>query len=376
MTPRQRGQSGSLLVITLWLIVILSVLAVAIGRYLSLEVRITKYRLAREEAKVLARSGVYLAMQRLAQDAASDPSGKKEEYDWLGDEWAYVRNEASPETWVVPLEGGDRDSGGARRQLTIHIEDEERAVSLNAEWAEGKDQALLWQTAQGVLDGVGVADPIGVAAAIRDYQDSDKGADDPGIAPPEAAKNAPIRAIEELWDIPFINQLDDAKLEETLRTQTTVWTDGSININTATEPVLIALFARAFPDDQGGRQRGDALARAILDFRWDPDDGGDRAQGDCFVQLGGVVSTKSGGTPGQVVESDLPWVMSGDVGNVLVVSSNYFTVRASGEVSPEGTPGQPSVRYEVEAVVHRGVKEDPKIELRDIPFRVLAWREG
>ena len=43
---------------TLWLVTILSVLAVAIARYLSLEVRLTKYRLAREQAQALARSGI------------------------------------------------------------------------------------------------------------------------------------------------------------------------------------------------------------------------------------------------------------------------------------------------------------------------------
>ena len=70
---------------TLWLVTILSVLAVAIGRYLSLGVKMAGYRLAREQAVTLARGGVYLAMQRLADDP---PEAEGQAYDWEGDEWA------------------------------------------------------------------------------------------------------------------------------------------------------------------------------------------------------------------------------------------------------------------------------------------------
>ena len=73
---RQDRRVGSLLIITLWLVTILSVLAIAVARYLSVEVRLTKHRLASEEAKALARSGVYLAMQRLTQDGQPKPGGK------------------------------------------------------------------------------------------------------------------------------------------------------------------------------------------------------------------------------------------------------------------------------------------------------------
>ena len=90
---RLRTREGSLLVITLWMVATLSVLAVATARYLSTEVRLTKLRLAREQAKTLARSGVYLAMERLKQDADGESDGK---YDWLGDDWATEWKIASP----------------------------------------------------------------------------------------------------------------------------------------------------------------------------------------------------------------------------------------------------------------------------------------
>ena len=82
-------RSGSLLIMTLWLVTILSLLAIAIARYPSLEIRLTKYRAARDQAAILARDGVNLAMQWLAEDAqeGESPEGGsgKKQYDWLGD---------------------------------------------------------------------------------------------------------------------------------------------------------------------------------------------------------------------------------------------------------------------------------------------------
>ena len=71
----QDPPSGSLLIMSLWLVVILAVLAVAVARSLSVDVRLAKYRQAHDQARALARSGVYLALQRLARDAQAPEEG-------------------------------------------------------------------------------------------------------------------------------------------------------------------------------------------------------------------------------------------------------------------------------------------------------------
>ena len=112
-------RDGSLLIITLWLVTILSLLAIAIARYLSLEIRLTTYRAAREQAAILARDGVYLAMQRLAVDAkeGETPEGAsgQKPYDWPGDEWAQVTGISGSEP---------------SRQIVITIDDEQRKVKI------------------------------------------------------------------------------------------------------------------------------------------------------------------------------------------------------------------------------------------------------
>ena len=78
-----------MLVITLWLVAMVSLIAIAVARSLSLEVRVAKYRAAREQARALARGGVSIALKRLADDAGS-PEADGKAYDWLGDDWAWI----------------------------------------------------------------------------------------------------------------------------------------------------------------------------------------------------------------------------------------------------------------------------------------------
>ena len=64
--------------------------AVAVSSYLSTETRLTRYHLARCQARAWAKAGVLLAMQRLASDAMQPEDASQPElaYDWLGDDWA------------------------------------------------------------------------------------------------------------------------------------------------------------------------------------------------------------------------------------------------------------------------------------------------
>ena len=124
---------GSLLVITLWLVTLLSVFAIAVARHLSLELRLTKYQLARERAKALARSGVSLAMQQLAADAAD----AEEPYDWLGDDWALPQEAVQTADGVIQVRA---------------IADEERKLDLNAATGNsnsGRDGAAKGSSVRG-----------------------------------------------------------------------------------------------------------------------------------------------------------------------------------------------------------------------------------
>ena len=357
MNRVRRSRRGSLLVVTLWLVTILSVLAVGVGRYLSTELRLTKYRLARERAKALARSGVYLGMQRLAEDVQQQ-TGKP--YDWLGDEyWAYPSrdNSEQPRVWIVDLLAEGQDVTALTGKITVEMQDEERRLTLNT---EGHDPLLAIALKQLL------ADYPGIAEAIIDYQDSDDEGSDTGVVPPYVPKNGPIQAREELWELPSVKQLEASRLADLQRLllqETTVSTTGTINMNTADEAVLRAILEPAAPSNP-------ALAQAILDFRWDPGETSDPAQGNRFVGLSPEVKTEGAGTLDQGVKDALTQVMVGPLKDILSVQSTHFRIVSDGQTT------NPRTTYRVTAIVERHATTEPMVELNGEKFHILSWREG
>jgi len=337
-----QGKSGSLLIVTLWLVVILSVLAVAIARHLSLEVRITKYRMARERAKILARSGVYVAMTRLQQKDPSEP------YDWLKSDWAQPpgSDPSDPTKWTLQpaTDGGSGAASGNR--IEVRMIDEERKLNLNG--MPGVSNVLF--TAVSTL-----LSSDELAARIVDYIDTDKTPvakgleEDNSRIPPYRAKNSALAAPEELLEIPGIATLTSA-IRTTLFQSTSVYTAASakLNINTISPSVLVAL---GFRPEVAEAMR--LCRERDLIFK-EPSDLLPTAEG-CLGPAGLSLSPEE--------RSQLL--------SVFGVSSHLFTVQSDGIVllSP-GQTASPSVCVHVEAVVERST--DPK----KTPPKILAWREG
>ena len=300
---------------TLWLVTILAVLAVAIGRYLSLEVRITKYRLAREQARVLARGGVYLAMQRLADDL-EEPEPDGTAHDWLGDDWATV-SEPDPEG-----------------KMTIRITDEERKLSLNT--ASKIELARL------------TGDET-VAQVIVDARDEPAPEEEQSSAEPTyLPKNGPFAASEELGDLPGMTP----ERYDLLMAGTSPYTAGDpVNLNTVTPEVLRAMGV------------SESAVWLIMRFREGPD-GSDAHDEDGVFREAGITilhTLKDQAGVDLTGTDDGNLLIAGDVG----VSSRTFTVVSEGIVE------RPTVRVRVEAVIRRaGCGEGAPSPC------IIAWREG
>ena len=342
---RVRGHRGSLLIITLWMVATLSVLAVATARYLSTEVRLTKLRLAREQAKTLARSGVYLAMQRLKEDAAgesSDPNDPNQKYDWLGDDWA-VFTGGDPQdlsAWIVPVSSRLSASAGAGDELRVHITDEDRKFDLNAltDAAKPTDRAKLDQL-------LGVP---GLAQSIVDYADTDTTSTNstPEVDnPPYAQKNGSVVVLEELLDVPGMTPEAFSTLQASTFAVPGTGRLTAVNINTAEPQVLSAITTDS------------SVVEAILQLRSPP--------GHFFKSLSTTpVLDDSAILPPALTLANSPF-NSMEVQRWLKVTSNIFRVEAVGQI------GRPAVQYRVEAIVQRedcGTNQ-PK------PC-IVGWHEG
>ena len=284
------SRSGSLLINTLWLVTILSLLAIAIARYLSLEIRLTTYRAAREQAAILARDGVYLAMQRLAVDAnegesLEGTSGRKP-YDWLGDEWAQITGVSGSEP---------------SRQIIITIDDEQRKLNLNAATAGQLTQLT------------------GSARIAEEILDA------------SLAKHGPFAVPEELGDLPEMTPEAYNGLRESTTPYTTL--GEPLNLNTVTPEVLRALGL------------SESAVQLVARFREGPDGALTHEQDGVFQEAGlAVLETLTdeagvnlaGTSDGALLSSAL-----------FGVASNTFTIVSEGRIK------RPAARVRVEAVVRR-----------------------
>jgi type II secretory pathway component PulK len=330
-----RTRSGSLLIVTLWLVTMLSVLSVAIGRYLSLSVKMTRYRAAREQARMLARSGVYLAMQRLADDAA-EADGKT--YDWDGDEWAVVPGGppgGDPSVWVIPFPSPAAGPGRLQGRLTVRVTDEERKLNLNA---AVKEQLLA------------VAADDALAQAIIDARDeADTAEDRPDNQPPYFAKNGLFAVPEEWTDLPGMTpQAFDA-----LRASTSPYfgPGAALNVNTASVEVLRALGLT------------ETTVQMITRFREGPDGPQEHGADGVFTEAGLAIV--------QTLKDSQGVDLTGTPDGNLLGSATFGVASQTFTVSAEGIIERPAVRARVEAVVRRA----PCPEDAPSPC-IIGWREG
>ena len=331
-----RRREGSLLIVTLWLVTLLSVLAVAIGRYLSLSVKMARFRLAREEARSMARGGIYLAMQRLAEDA---PEAPPQAYDWEGDDWAAPAHDAEapdsdPSVWVIAGPGAGGGSGFEGR-VSVRITDEERKLNLNAATFEelaaiAGDQVL----AQEIVD-------------ARD--DADPAEDRPTSEPPYAAKNGPFEALEELADLPGMSA--DAYQALAASTSPYFTAGAAVNINTVSAEALRALGVT------------ESTIQMIMRFREGPDGSQEHAQDGIFGEQGLAILQRL--KDGQGV--DLTGTPDGNLlsGPTFGVASQTFLISAEGAVD------HPAVRARIQAIVRRTACPD-----RMPAPCIVAWRES
>lgn len=318
---------GSLLVVALWLVVVMAATAVALARYLSTETRLVRYHLARAQAKAWAKAGIYLAMQRLAED-------DEESYDWLGDGWG-----TGEERWSVAVPMSRSESAPIRGTLTIHIADEERRMDL--------------ATASGPLLLRLVGDAA-VATAIIDYQDADDESPDRSVEPPVVPKNTLVRVLEELWDLPALSA--GAAARSVVQQQGTTYTTGTVNVNTAAAEVLAAMLDASDVDDR-------QLAQQLVSSRPGPD-GRLGSDDDCLA------TSKERGAEELAACSgvDRGWLTTLFSQPGVDVRSSVFRIEVKSVIE------RPAVLVRLMAIVRRG--SEGSLDVGGQRFQLLRWQES
>jgi len=217
------------LVVTLWVVLSLTVLAVSIGHRVSIGLRLSSYQRDKLKAFYLAKAAVNRVIAEINNDSSP-------EYDSLGDKWA--DNEEIFKK-ISFTNGNEYASVGynivdAYDEIKIiyGVVDEERKININTASPELLD--VLFEESE--IDWA-ARDLINNILIWRgDLPDAGKIYENLGYV----CKSGRFKNIEELILVKGMTWEDIEKLRKNI----TVYTEGSININTVS-PELLKIVARA-----------------------------------------------------------------------------------------------------------------------------------
>lgn len=267
---------GAILIVTTWILMILTLFAIGVGFRTGLEIKLTGYNLDRMKALYIAKAGAKKAIFEKWREYAENRSL---DIDAFSESWA------NNEEYFKDVKVGDGsftlcylspEKSRSNREITLYgLEDESGKIDVNSSKSIEVLKNLL-------LDfGLELTNAEEIVASIQDWRDEDDlatgaegisaGAEDSYYQTLEtsyATSGRDFIALEELLLVKGITEGlfygedkdKDGKIgeyEKGIGSYLTIYGDGSININTASKEVLNAAFGIGYPD----------LAQKISDYR-------------------------------------------------------------------------------------------------------------
>lgn len=302
-SQRRKSNSGIILFVVLWAVVILTTLAVSLGRGTNIELALTKYSIGKLKAKYLAWAGLIYAINQIRMDSEDAASNKQDTLYYCG---IPMDAENPPESLFKekPMQDGfynvafvEKTLPDAEKEPAINfnayklaresilssvtivktsftrpgLEDEERKINLNA--LNISNAGILSSLI--VLLGFDEETARTAAFSVVDWQDEGStlshevyGAEDDYYMPQGYhCKDIYFDSLEELL---LVRGVTD-ELFEKLKPFVTIYPKGGglkINFDTAPEVVLKAM-ALNFAGESSNTQTSDAesLVEKILEYR-------------------------------------------------------------------------------------------------------------
>lgn len=255
-------KKGAVLIIALWILSMLALLAISIGRRTSIELRLLKYHLSRSQAFHLARA----AIERIYAEKNTDNNN----YDSLNEAWSNkLKADGEPLFKDFPLGNGtftlkynqaDADYYGMRDEsskLNINkiLDNDSQPINNRKEEFINLIKKVLPEKDTQAQE---------IAERFIDWIDKDNQTETFSNGEIQA-KNSPLDRLEELTMIDdFISIEDGNKLSDYI----TIYGDGSININTAPQEVLSSLCC-----DKDGNSLGNTTAEKFITYRGSGENG-------------------------------------------------------------------------------------------------------
>jgi type II secretory pathway component PulK len=227
---------ASILIIALWSLCLLSAFAVILGYQVRQRLVLVNRLDERDRLRFLAEAGIRKGITELTKLEVKT-------YDALNDGWSNnsIFKEISLGEREVTVSYNDINKKSGLPEVHFGFMDEERKINLNK--IDAKVMERLFKIVLNYED----IQAQELGACIVDWRDQDSeltlafgSAEDSyynNLLAPYAAKNSDIEVLDEL---PLIKGFDDKVLEK-VKDYVTIYGDGRININTASEVVLLAL---------------------------------------------------------------------------------------------------------------------------------------
>ncbi|HPB32422.1 MAG TPA: type II secretion system protein GspK, partial [Candidatus Sumerlaeota bacterium] len=147
---------GVLLILTLWMVTVLSLIAYSLAYEMRLEVRLTKLKKDNLLAYQLAKAGVAKAVCDLKNDMVIDRAEGSEEFDAEGDVWKFYEDKVN-----IPLGAGT---------FSVRIIDEESLLNLNSISPFVMEKLALYFLGDGED---AEENALKIAQAVQDWRDAD-----------------------------------------------------------------------------------------------------------------------------------------------------------------------------------------------------------
>lgn len=226
--------AGSVVILALWAITLLSIMAAGIASQVFADVRVASRMKWGLKVDNIAWRGFYDSLDLIKEDASVGFDTPQEA--WANDEVRFKDIPFGGATYQVFNEQKNVNGETSRRFGLI---DEERKINLNK---ASKETFSKWLQSAGSLNSQAAEK---MALFIVDYRDENgvqEGTENTPedcsfLKPPSQCKNKPFETLEELWWVPDMT----SKLFEKIQTDFTVYGSGAVNINSAGVNVLRGL---------------------------------------------------------------------------------------------------------------------------------------
>lgn len=237
ISPSEAKRQGSILIVALWSLCLLSAFAVILNGQIRQELTLAKRFDQKDQLRLIAQAGVFKGMMELKNDP-------EQAYDSLGDFWsnspANFRNvEVGNGEFSLTYSYTEKKSGLAK--VGYGCVDEERKININQAGLDVLER--LFKVVLACDDALAKD----LAACILDYRDADSESATPAggaeslyysnLPFPYAAKNFAFEVPEELLLVKGFSE----NVFEKIKDYVTIYGEGRVNVNTASGAVLFAL---------------------------------------------------------------------------------------------------------------------------------------